>query len=358
MTITEWHRSSADAGSYMAGWVASMLLHGSLAVGAVFFVQHVQLAPQLDPFKWDVTLVSSVSSPAQSSATSSAHVENPPPTEPTISATVPPAEPAPLAMKQKKAEPFQPQSSVMVAVALSTPPQQAEPQAAQPVPQTIAPAPQEVVKPIEPVPPATPVAPAPPVEPITHTPTAVESGNPSPQTAHSETSPIPHERESDSVVADTPGPPEPPTLTSPVVTASPAPVPSITPQITTSPTESPVSAASSATQLAALAPAGTSRPARIDYGWLSEVILRRVEELKRYPAEARMDRAEGKVVVKAVINADGSVDDVQIFQSSGSQTLDNAAVELMHRAAPFVLSHSLGKPRVTIMIPMNYRLDR
>ena len=83
-----------------------------------------------------------------------------------------------------------------------------------------------------------------------------------------------------------------------------------------------------------------------------------MEELKRYPAEARVDRAEGKVVVKAVINADGSVDDVEIFQSSGSTTLDKAAVDLMQRAGPFSLPHSLGKPRVTVKIPMNYRLDR
>jgi protein TonB len=126
----------------------------------------------------------------------------------------------------------------------------------------------------------------------------------------------------------------------------------------TAETESPMAAASSGTQVAARVPPGSNRPARIDYGWLSEVVLRRVEELKRYPAEARVDRAEGKVVVKAVINEDGSVDNVEIFQSSGSATLDNAAVDLMRRAAPFALPHSLGKPRVTIKIPMNYRLDR
>jgi protein TonB len=128
--------------------------------------------------------------------------------------------------------------------------------------------------------------------------------------------------------------------------------------MTTSPTESPLTAGSSSPKVAALVPPGAKRPARIDYGWLSEVVLRRVEELKRYPAEARVDRAEGKVVVKAVINEDGSVDDVEVFQSSGSMTLDTAAVDLMRRAAPFALPHSLGKPRVTIKIPMNYRLDR
>ena len=95
-----------------------------------------------------------------------------------------------------------------------------------------------------------------------------------------------------------------------------------------------------------------------DYGWLSEAILRRVEELKRYPASARVDRAEGKVVVKAVINEDGGIGEVEVFQSSGHPGLDKAAVDTMRQAAPFHLPLPLGQPRMTIKIPMNYRLDK
>jgi protein TonB len=110
--------------------------------------------------------------------------------------------------------------------------------------------------------------------------------------------------------------------------------------------------------MAAISPAPASEPAKRDYGWLSETILRRVEELKRYPAAARIDRAEGKVLVKAVINEDGSVGDVEIFQSSGYPSLDKAAIETIRQAAPFHLPHPLGRPRMTIKIPMSYRLDR
>lgn len=112
------------------------------------------------------------------------------------------------------------------------------------------------------------------------------------------------------------------------------------------------------TQMAAISPAPSSEPAKRDYGWLSEAISRRVEELKRYPAAARIDRAEGKVVVKAVINEDGSIGDVEIFQSSGFPSLDTAAIETIRQAAPFHLPHPLGRPRMTIKIPMSYRLDR
>jgi periplasmic protein TonB len=116
-------------------------------------------------------------------------------------------------------------------------------------------------------------------------------------------------------------------------------------------------ASPSAPQVAALAPTSSVAPARLDYGWLSDTILRRVEELKRYPPEARLDRAEGRVVLKAVIRADGGIDDVEIYQSSGYRSLDQAAVELMKRAAPFQLPRPLGKAKMTVKIPMSYRLE-
>jgi protein TonB len=110
--------------------------------------------------------------------------------------------------------------------------------------------------------------------------------------------------------------------------------------------------------MAAISPPPSNAPTKRDYGWLSEAILRRVEELKRYPASARVERAEGKVVVKAVINEDGSIGEVEVFQSSGHSGLDKAAVETMRQAAPFHLPRPLGQPRMTIKIPMSYRLDR
>jgi protein TonB len=94
-----------------------------------------------------------------------------------------------------------------------------------------------------------------------------------------------------------------------------------------------------------------------DYGWLSETIMRRMQELKRYPAEARLDRAEGKVVLKAVIRSNGAVETVEIFQSSGHQSLDRAAVELLTQAGPFQFPRPLERPQMTVKIPMNYRLE-
>ena len=360
MILTELHRGSDNVGNHTAGWVVSVLLHSSVVVGALLFVQRVQLAPQTEPFKWNVAIVSSVSQPTPSSASSSLD-SSPPQANSTTPPTISRMQPAPPVTEPTKSEPLQPKPPVTTATALHTPPPQDEPHPIKPIPQTMVPTPQVQVKLVEPIPPVsvpTPVAPPLPVEPVKHTPTSAESAGPSQPASYGEPSRTLPQRESDSSVALAPSHPEPPTPTSPITTSSSEPTPSIAPPVTTLLSEKSVPAASSAAQVAALTPPGSNRPARADYGWLSEAILRRVEELKRYPAEARVDRAEGKVVVKAVINEDGSVDDVEIFQSSGSTTLDKAAVDLMQRAAPFSLPHALGRPRVTIKIPMNYRLDR
>ena len=360
MTMTEMHCGDAHAGCYAVGWVASMLLHGSLVLGAVFFVQHVHLAPQVDVFKWDVTLVSSVSSSMPSSPPASP-AESPPTTQPSTPETIHQKHPTPPASEPIQSESRKSRPPMTAATAIPVSPLLLESHTVNPVPQTIMPTPPEAVKPADPVSPVSapaPIVPSSSVDSINHTPTPVESVDPSHQIAHSETARALPEKESDSRALATPTHPEPPTPILPMATASPETVPSTTPHATPSPSEPSVQAASSAAQVAALAPVGANSPARADYGWLSEVILRRVEELKHYPAEARADHAEGKVVVKAVINEDGGVENVEVFQSSGSATLDKAAVDLMRRAAPFSLPHSLEKPRVTVKIPMNYRLDR
>ena len=100
-----------------------------------------------------------------------------------------------------------------------------------------------------------------------------------------------------------------------------------------------------------------SSTARADYAWLSETIMRRMQELKRYPMDARLERAEGKVVLKAVLRSNGSLEAVEVFQSSGHQSLDRAAVELLNLAAPFHFPRPLEKPQMTVKIPMSYRLE-
>ncbi|SPP65587.1 energy transducer TonB [Nitrospira lenta] len=99
------------------------------------------------------------------------------------------------------------------------------------------------------------------------------------------------------------------------------------------------------------------REVHADYGWLSESVQRRMEELKRYPAQAKMNHWEGKVVVEAVIRDDGEVIGVSIAESSGRAVLDQEAMAVMKKASPLTLKHPLGKSQLTILVPISYRLD-
>ena len=79
-------------------------------------------------------------------------------------------------------------------------------------------------------------------------------------------------------------------------------------------------------------------------------LLRRIEEAKRYPHEARRWGMEGTVEVEFRIGVDGSVEGVTVVKSSGFPLLDEASVATIKRAAPLPIVPG------TIRIPISYRL--
>jgi protein TonB len=308
-------RHGVHKDALVKGWLVSILLHGTVALAALLLVKQIHLTPQDESFKWNVTMVSPVQ-PVQKavSVPNEALVASVPSTtsvpSPKMQQTAP-AQNIPLLQPLDQ----QPTPSISERDVTSV---MAEP---------LTPAPLQPAHLSQSVLPTTQ-----PTEPIDHEPVA-----PAVAKAHSIEKPA-----------------DAPTTVSAESGAQSA--PSSAPSAIQEQTERPHQA--TPTQIAAISPTPPSTPAKRDYGWLSETILRRVEELKRYPASARVDRAEGKVVVKAVINEDGSVGEVEVFQSSGHLGLDKAAIETLRQAAPFHLPHPLGKPGMTIKIPMSYRLDR
>ncbi len=113
-------------------------------------------------------------------------------------------------------------------------------------------------------------------------------------------------------------------------------------------------------QVASLTPSTATTPVarKPDYGWLADTLLHRIEALKRYPASARLDRLEGRVIVRIVIEEDGQIASVAIAKSSGHDVLDQAALETLREASPIALTRPLEKSPVTIQIPLSYRLGR
>ena len=303
MIAAEPHRSGGHQEAHVQGWLVSVLLHGTVALVAILFVKQIQLAPQDEPFKWNVAMVSTTqpvqptaSSPNQAPAPSVPSMSSIP--SPHMQQTAPAQTlPSPQPFAQQTTPSF---SERTVTPVITDPPAPAPPQPAEPFRhETVAPMVAEATSIVKPAEASVAVS-------------AESAAQTAPSSAPSAI--LEHTAQSDQ-----------------------APAP---------------------TQMAAISSAPTNAPTTRDYGWLSETILRRVEELKRYPASARVDHAEGKVVVKAVIDEDGGIGEVEVFQSSGHPGLDKAAVETMREAAPFHLPRPLGQPRMTIKIPMSYRLDR
>lgn len=257
---------------YFLSWAFSILVHGLALGSAIILMTDLRLAPQAEPFKWDVSIFEP-SQQAGQSAPSQPH-ESPAP-------HVEPPEPVAQAM---------PQEVQTVAPAI-----QAAPQPVRSEPHVIA----RTAQPIETPPPAAteqPVAAVPVAPPIQPTPTV-------------------------SVPAET-------VARMPELDSASRP-----------------------------SPASTAQTKR-DYGWLTETLWSRIEQLKRYPSLARLNRWEGKVVVRAVIKETGDVADLRIAQSSGHDILDQDALETLKQATPLTLKQPLGQPQVVVHIPISYKLDR
>ncbi|MGQ0811060.1 MAG: TonB family protein [Nitrospiraceae bacterium] len=96
---------------------------------------------------------------------------------------------------------------------------------------------------------------------------------------------------------------------------------------------------------------------RSDYGWLASALRARIEEIKRYSAEARSNEWEGRVVVIASVKADGRLVDIRVVESSGNGTLDEDAKRMVSYASPVTLSQPLGSAQVTVKVPIVFGLQ-
>jgi protein TonB len=63
-----------------------------------------------------------------------------------------------------------------------------------------------------------------------------------------------------------------------------------------------------------------------------------------YPSQSRRANEEGKVLISVLVQADNSVGDVKVVQTSGFERLDEAAVEWYRKRGRFVAATKDGKP--------------
>lgn len=320
---------STTTDAHAAGWIVSLILHGTIAFGALLFLQHITLAPQQAPFQWNVALVAPA--PQANVAPSSTAKQSPPP--------------APAAEST-----------------------------AQPVPTKVEPA----VRPAEPLPPIVkkqmpdPATPQPIAEQIPH---PIAEQPPLPKTTemmdqiatHTEqttplTPPAPHASTSSTVQSPEPPPslfrdstqadqaPNASTLSTPSQPASSAPDESVLATQDEPEARQPQ-------QVAALNRAGQSNSVKTDYGWLAELMAKWIGDLdKRYPAMLRTEGITGRVTLTALLHQNGTLTNVRVVKSSGNAQLDQVAVEDITKGPPVRLSRPLERPHMPVKFSIVYDL--
>lgn len=89
-----------------------------------------------------------------------------------------------------------------------------------------------------------------------------------------------------------------------------------------------------------------------------EIVRKRIESKKRYPRSAREMGLEGRSGVKLTILKDGSLENVEITESSGNELLDNAALESIRRAAPFPpIPESIERNKIDISVYIVFKIN-
>ncbi|HRQ66149.1 MAG TPA: TonB family protein [Xanthomonadaceae bacterium] len=86
-------------------------------------------------------------------------------------------------------------------------------------------------------------------------------------------------------------------------------------------------------------------------------LLQRIEQFKSYPRAARRARIEGTARVWMQIDRDGALRGQRLEASSGHRILDEAALALVRRAAPFPPPPGAAPRRIEVVLPVSFRLD-
>ena len=95
----------------------------------------------------------------------------------------------------------------------------------------------------------------------------------------------------------------------------------------------------------------------VKYAAYLVTIKKRILQIWEYPQKAYEKNEEGVVVVKMSINASGSLTETNLMSSSGSTLLDNGALSIIKRAAPFEpLPDRYSLSRLNIVASFRYKL--
>lgn len=321
------------------GWVVSLMVHAVAVWMAAMVLGDLKFLPKEEPFRWDVSMVE----PPK---------PEPVPQQAPASAKPTPVKPTPVPVTPTEVAPIV-ETVVTQVVQAVQPVQRVETQEIRQEVREVRPVEQVVERTVQTVTrSAEAVTPAPPTPQVIAPSDAVSTAAPVVETARAEavlqasrpvaspaSAPVVSAKSVETATAAVREREEPKFIAAPPLTGA---------------TETPPQPV----QEVALRPApAVSQPAaKADYRWVGEALGERVRQLLIYPAKARLNNLTGRVIVKVVIREDGQLHDVEVVKGSGHEILDEAAVDLVRRSCPLKMKHALGRPRVTIMLPVTYEL--
>jgi protein TonB len=98
------------------------------------------------------------------------------------------------------------------------------------------------------------------------------------------------------------------------------------------------------------------RAPRIDPSWQS-LLLRRLQEFKNYPLQARRRREQGVVMLTFSVDRDGHVVSRHIVKGSGFSDLDAEVLALLERAQPLpAFPPSMTERELNLTVPIRFSL--
>lgn len=146
----------------------------------------------------------------------------------------------------------------------------------------------------------------------------------------------------------------PPTVFTPPVRRTPPP-----PQQQASQAAAPKPAAQQAQQAAAPQQTASAEPSQSEVNSWQSNVQRHIGRRLKFPAAARRRGEEGFAIVRFTVDRNGNVRSAAIASSTGFQTLDQAAVDLVYASSP-VPQPPQGTPdrELTMGMQLEYDLDR
>lgn len=90
-----------------------------------------------------------------------------------------------------------------------------------------------------------------------------------------------------------------------------------------------------------------------------ETVRKKIEKNKKYPLSAMNYNIEGRSGVKFNILIDGKLEDVKIIDSSGSEILDQAALDSVYSSAPFPsIPPDIDMERIEVVVYIVFKISQ